>query len=197
MGGFEKLPPCVLAEVLGWLLPRDWQSDLVPLFYQLRHMAERMWVGLMYNHEAMVRGRDALGWLGACRALRKDPLRTKTLVAQRELRNMFLTRRGAPIWELRALAITVSRMPPCQGRRHALEQSLLRPAARRGRGACDHHVAENAALQVESEPLSGEIDEFKLRVDAEAVPFVVLQLGAVEARGPRTWGDLGQELGIL
>ena len=64
------------------------------------------------------------------------------------------------VWELRALRITVERMAPCRGRRHALEQSLLRPAARRGRSACDHAVARTLDL-VKSEPAAGEEDEFK------------------------------------
>ncbi|CAE7250564.1 Znf771 [Symbiodinium natans] len=143
---------------------------------------------------AMVRGRDALSWLGACRTLREDPLRTRVLVFQRELHNMFLAECSAhlrevgrcAVWELRALRITVERMTPCAGRRHALEQSLLRPAARRGRAACDHHVARTLDL-VESEPLAVEEDEFR---DGEGTlhRMLVCMKGGAGAGGESTGG---------
>ena len=99
------------------------------------------------------------------------------------------------VWELRALRITVERMTPCAGRRHALEQSLLRPAARRGRAACDHHVARTLDL-VESEPLAVEEDEFR---DGEGTlhRMLVCMKGGAGAGGESTGLRARREKGTI
>ncbi|CAE7646847.1 unnamed protein product [Symbiodinium sp. CCMP2592] len=167
-GGFEKLPEPLLGSILDFLAPIAHKDD--DRVAQYNRMRERMYGHLAYNHEVMPLARDAVALLGSCRVLRSSPHFARIVVSLKMLHNSFVSLCGevlalecrCPQYELRALKITVERMPPAQGRRHALEQSLLRPEvkASRSKRRCNHHVAHFAGLnRITDEPVRGEMDQ--------------------------------------
>ena len=161
----ETRPPRTLVHVLSFIYPEDCldfeSAD------QMTRMTERMFEGFTHNHEVMVLGRRALDVLMSSRSLGDELAlyRGRLQRFQEALHIRFVdecicwlvddSRGPVPNHELRALRITAARRSPSRGREFAMEQALLRPAARNfGRRYCDCRLQREALLdEMTSEPL--------------------------------------------
>ena len=117
----------MLGTIVGFLLPIAHKDDQ---YAQYHRMAARMYDALAYNHEAMPLGATRSRCWAPAGSSATAPLWASAAVFQRMLHGTFarLCRDRlaldcrCPQYELRSLEIMVERMPPAQGRRHALEQ---------------------------------------------------------------------------
>ena len=166
---FQRLPECCLNEIVSFLQCPEWLEEMLAVSGQ---MVARMLNEDTYNHMSMIRGRVVLSFVGCCRWLHNQSIGKRTLMFQRKLHETFIrfcikklqeVVKRWPAYELRALKLTASRMPPALARRHVMEQCRLRAAAVE-RYRSDRDVVQKAGLErITGKPALGMEDQKELR----------------------------------